>query len=145
MPAPVGAPRAEVIRLLAEGHSDHYVMRVLRVGNRRVARIRREVGIPSIHGRPRSPLTVEQAWATFTRPVEGGHLLWTGPLREGVPSFQHHRRAVSARRVAFSLAHTREPVGRVKSGCGRADCVAPAHVEDQQIRDTYKAVFGGAA
>jgi len=143
MPGPKGVPREQIIALLHQGFSDSHIGRVLHTNPKRAGRIRREEGIPSTHGHPRSPLTVEEAWAKFTQPGDDGHLLWLGPLREGVPSFQHHRRAVSARRVAFSLAHTRQPVGRMKSGCGRADCVAPAHVEDQQIRDQYKAVFGG--
>lgn len=145
MGRPVGAPRADVLRLLGEGHSDIYISRVLRTGNKRVARIRREHGLPAAYARFRSPLTVEQAWATFTKPTEDGHLLWVGPLRAGVPSFQHHRKARSARRIAFGMAHSRPPVGRVKSGCDEPLCVAPAHVEDQQIRDLFKAVLGGAA
>lgn len=145
MPGPAGVPRDAIIALLRGGFSDRYIGRVLRTNPKRAGRIRREEGIPIIADRQRSTLTPEQRWATFTQPADDGHLLWIGPYREGVPSFQHHRQTVYARRIAFGMAHERPPVGQVRSGCGRTDCVAPTHVEDQQLRDQYRNIFGGAA
>ena len=47
------------------------------------------------------------------------------------------------------MGHQRQPIGYVRPGCGYPHCVAPDHVEDQQMRDQLKtqmtAIFGGAA
>ncbi|WP_432138952.1 hypothetical protein [Streptomyces sp. bgisy154] len=144
MPGPAGVPRTDIIRLLAEGHSDREIGRRLHTSTKRVGRIRTEVGAP----RPTrtSPLTLTQKWATFTQPTPGGHLAWTGYLREGTcPVLKHHGENHTARKVAFQIAAGREPEGRVLAGCGWQPCVAPAHMEDARMRAQYAAIFGAAA
>jgi hypothetical protein len=144
MPGPHGVPRADIIRLLAEGHSDRYIGRTLHTNPKRVGRIRAEQGLP--HVKPVSTVTVEQKWATFTQPTTDGHLAWTGYLREGTcPVLKHQGEDYTARKVAFRIANGREPEGRVKAGCGWPPCVAPAHMEDARLRALYAAVLGAAA
>ncbi|MFG3276190.1 hypothetical protein [Streptomyces luteogriseus] len=147
-PRSVGPSRADIIALLQEGHSDRYIARALSTATRRVSRIRSELGLPKSKRKP--SLTLEQKWRTFTKPTTGGHLEWTGSLRDGTtPVFMYCGHNYMARRLAFRIAHQREPVGRVLPGCGYAGCVAPEHVEDQPMREAlrtqYTAIFGAAA
>lgn len=144
MPGPEGAPRADIIALLAEGHSDRYIARTLNAATKRIRKIRADLQLP--RARRKATITADQKWATFTRPTEGGHLAWTGHHRAGqTPMFMLHGHNYSARRIAFRIAHGREPQGRVRAGCGWPPCVAPDHVEDAAMRAQYAAIFGGAA
>ncbi|MFI5473146.1 hypothetical protein ACIA6D_23265 [Streptomyces cacaoi] len=143
MPGPVGVPRADIVALLAEGHSDRYIGRTLRTNPKRVGRIRAELDLPRI-----TPvgLTLEQTWATYTRPAADGHLEWAGYFREGTcPIVSHGNQAFSARRIAFLTANGQEPRGRVLAGCGWAPCVAPDHMEDARLRALYATVLGDVA
>jgi hypothetical protein len=147
-PGPVGASRTDIITLLKDGHSDRYIARALKTATRRVSRIRAELDLPKSVRRP--TLTLEQKWRTFTKPVTGGHLEWTGSLRDGTtPVFMYRGSTYMGRRLAFRITHQRDPVGRVLPGCGYAGCVAPEHVEDQPMRTAlrtqYQAIFGGIA
>jgi hypothetical protein len=143
MPGPAGVPRADIIALLAEGHSDRYIGRTLNTATKRVRKIRAELGLPKSERKP--ALTPQQKWATFTHPIDGGHLAWTGPRRDGTPVLKCSGQDYSARRISFQLAHDREPVGRLKAGCDWPPCVAPQHVEDQVMRQQYRRIFGSAA
>ncbi|MFF5404566.1 hypothetical protein ACFY8K_17005 [Streptomyces misionensis] len=147
MPAPKGCPRADIVALLREGQSDKYIGRTLHTSPMRVARIRAELQLPRYE---HTAAPIAEVWAARTRPVDGGHLAWTGFWREGnCPVIKHSGEEYSARRVAFRMANGREPQGRVKAGCGWALCVRPEHVEDQPMRDQlrtqYTAIFGAAA
>ncbi|MGW3511207.1 hypothetical protein [Streptomyces sp. NPDC000994] len=100
---------------------------------------RRRLGIaPSPRTAPanRSVLTLEQKWRTYARPVADGHMEWTGRRRgdTGTMVMTHHGREYTARRVAFIVAHGREPEGRVTAECDHPGCVAPACVEDDPSR-----------
>ncbi|MBX9392225.1 hypothetical protein K4749_01090 [Streptomyces sp. TRM72054] len=141
MPGPQGVPRADIVALLREGHSDRYIGRTLHTATRRVGRIRAELDIPRTF-RP-AVLTVEEKWRTFTTPVDGGHLAWTGHLREGTtPMFMLRGHNYSARRVAFRIANGREPEGRVLPGCDFRGCVEPNCMEDALMRAQFTAIFG---
>jgi hypothetical protein len=143
MPGPHGVPRADIIALLAEGHSDRYIGRTLHTNPKRVGRIRNEYGLPRI-----APvgLSLEQKWATHTQPRDGGHLAWTGSLRGGTfPVLAYRGGHYAARQIAFRMKHGRDPVGRVLAGCGWRPCVAPDHVEDARLRALYAAVLGDVA
>jgi hypothetical protein len=141
MPGPQGVPRAEIIALLREGHSDRYIARTLRTATKRVAKIRAEFDLPRVEP---VGLSLEQRWATFTQPAAGGHLAWTGYLREGTcPVLKYRGEDYTARRVAFLIGRQREPEGRVLAGCDWPPCVAPQHVEDARMRNQYTAIFGG--
>lgn len=148
MPGPRGVPRTDIIALLREGHSNTEIARRLHTDKHRVATIRQELGIP--RWEPTTALTLKQAWSARTEHLDGGHMRWTGYLREGTcPVFRHRDVDYAARRVAFLIAHGREPQGRVLPGCGWQPCVAPEHVEDQPMRARLNtqvaAIFGGAA
>lgn len=137
---PPNASEADILALLKTGLSNREIIRRLNVGRKRIARVRSAAGLPD-----RVPPTVDGAWAAYTEPADGGHLAWTGPIREGIPVFGHGGRYHMARRVAFRIANGREPQGRVKAGCGWQPCVLPAHIEDQAMRDQFTALFGEVA
>jgi hypothetical protein len=145
MPGPKGVPRADIVALLREGHSDRYIARTLRTNPKRASRLRQELQLPRAK---RNVITVDQAWTARTRATDDGHLAWTGPLREGVPVFKVDGEEYSARRYAFQKAHGREPEGRVRTGCGTPLCVRPDHVDDQpmrnRLRTQFNAIFGAA-
>ena len=146
MPGPAGAPRADIIALLAEGHSDREIGRRLHTNPKRVGQIRAELELPQYQ--PGPGLTLEQKWATRTRTVAGGHMQWKGSLRGGMPNLVYRQRNHSARRVAFEIGHKREPVGRVLPSCGQSWCIAPEHATDEPMRRAdaaYQAIFGSAA
>jgi hypothetical protein len=141
-PGPAGVPDTEIIALLREGYSDRYIARTLHADPKRASQLRAKFDLPPAR---RSVLTLEQAWTARTRPADDGHLLWAGAVVHGTPVIRHRGRMHTARRIAFRIEHGREPVGLVRPGCGRDDCVAPAHVEDQPMRDQYNAIFGAAS
>jgi hypothetical protein len=144
MPGPHGVPRAEIVALLQQGHSDRYIGRTLHTNPKRVSRIRTELGIPRPVRKP--TLTLHQTWAAYTKPTHDGHLTWTGYHREGTcPVLKYRGGDYTARRIAFVIAQRREPIGRVLAGCGLRECVAPAHMEDAQMRAQFDAIFGAAA
>lgn len=140
--------RDDIVKLLNEGHSNTEIARRLHTDKHRVATIRQELGIP--RWEPTTALTLEQAWSARTEHIDGGHMRWTGYLREGTcPVFRHRDVDYAARRVSFLIANGREPEGRVLAGCGLRQCVAPAHMEDQPMRtrlsSQVEAIFGRAA
>lgn len=142
-PGPRGVPRADILALIREGHSNRYIGRALHTNPKRAARIRAEEDLPPAERR--QGLTVEQKWATYAKPAEGGHMRWTGRLRDGTPNLVHQHVNHSARRIAFRLGHGREPVGRVLPDCRVSWCIAPGHTTDQVVRradDLYTAIFG---
>ncbi|MGW6454999.1 hypothetical protein ACWF94_03590 [Streptomyces sp. NPDC055078] len=111
------------------------------------ARARTALGIPRARGGTR-PATAEAVFHARTRRVRGGHLAWTGHRNaHGVPLIRIAGICRSAYRVAFRLRHGRDPVGKVRPGCGRPGCVAPDHLEDRPMRERtkalYAAIFGG--
>lgn len=146
MPGPRGVPRADILALLREGHTNKYIGRTLHVSPHRVGRIRREEGLPPADRW--QGLTIEQKWITFARPVARGHVRWTGAMRGCTPNLVHRRLNHSARRVAFVMGHGRDPVGRVLPGCGAVWCIAPEHATDEVVRRAdaiYSRIFGTAA
>lgn len=141
------ASRDDIIRLLRGGYSDKEIGRRLHTDPQRAGRIRAELGLP---GHASKPITFEDRWAANTEPVDGGHLRWTGRLRDGTtPAVLHEGRDTSPRRIAFEQLHGRPADGRVLPGCGYGPCVKPEHLEDQVMRqqlDTQlAAIFGDIA
>jgi hypothetical protein len=147
-PGPAGVPRADIVTLIREGHSDREIGRRLHTNPKRVGRIRSELGIPkAARG---TTITREQAWAAFVQPVTGGHMRWTGSVREKTcPVLKHAGTDYTARRIAFEIGHGRTPVGRVLPGCDYPGCVAPQHTTDQPMRAQLDAqvaaIFGDIA
>lgn len=127
------ATQAEITELLQQGLSNLRISQRLRCDKHRVARIRQQLGIPNV---PMQPLTLEEKWATKTRPVDGGHLEWTGGRQSisGTPVLLYKQRLHTATAVAFRIRHGREPEGYAFAECGFEHCVAPEHVDDQAAR-----------
>ncbi|MFD7101897.1 hypothetical protein [Streptomyces celluloflavus] len=141
------ATRAEIVALLGEGLSNSAISRHLRCDKGRVARLRRELDLPNV---ALQPLALEQKWATHTRPVDGGHLEWTGERgsSSGTPVMRYREESYSPAAVAFRQRHDREPVGQVFAECGMRQCVAPDHVEDEagraRTREQLRYLTGGS-
>lgn len=129
----------EVTALLRAGLSDKQIARQLHTNPKRIARLRTELGLPAFENR-RIPF--EERWAANTELVDGGHIRWTGRLRDGsTPAVLHEGRDASPRRIVFERLHGRPAVGRVLPGCGFGPCVRPAHLEDQVLRERLDAQF----
>ncbi|MFI9598871.1 hypothetical protein ACIHCX_03150 [Streptomyces sp. NPDC052043] len=139
--------RDQIVALLRQGHTDQAIRKALHTDAKRVARIRKEEGLPPA---PQRIITFADKWAANTAPADDGHLRWTGRLRDGVtPSLVYRGREYSARRAAFEEHYRREPVGLVLPGCDWEPCVRPDHLEDRTIRQAltaqYDAIFGDQA
>jgi hypothetical protein len=139
--------------MFREGATNKEAVLALGIDKQTAARYRTRLGFGPAPKRPapnRSPLTVEQKFMTYTRPVEGGHLEWTGrrTRSNGTPMFTHHERSYTARSIAFRVATGRAPEGYVTAECENPECVAPAHVEDEpgrtHVRAQLAAVIGTA-
>jgi hypothetical protein len=141
-PGPKGVPVAEILIAIGQGLSDTAIGKALRTNPRRVKQIRAAYDLPKP---TRSGPTLHEAWQARTREVDGGHLEWTGYVHVTSPALRHQGRLFMARRVAFQVANQRDPLGDVRPGCDLPGCVAPAHVEDQLMRDQYNAIFGEVA
>lgn len=135
--------RNAIIQLLHAGHSDKAIARELHIRSSRIADIRRQIGLPAHKPGPTGATSYEELFWRRAIPTDDGHLIW--PNTTTAIRIAHEGTKRSAYRIAFSLAHAREPVGHVMTGCGITGCVHPRHVEDQQIRDNYQAIFGNQA
>ncbi|MEW2393100.1 hypothetical protein AB0933_32540 [Streptomyces venezuelae] len=134
MPRKANATREQIVEALQAGQSATSIARELRVDRARVRRIRNEVGIevfvPVLQLR-----TMEEAWAQSTKPVEGGHLAWTG-LRgsSGTPVMTYREQSHSPAAIAFRIRTGRDAQGQAFAECGLRHCVAPEHVHDEAER-----------
>lgn len=142
--------RTDVAELLHAGHSDRQITLQLHLDSRTVADARRALGLSRHKSGVKPAATPQDLFHQRTRPVDGGHLEWTGYITSGgTPFFRWRKRGYTAGRIAFAMRHHRQPVGYVRPGCGYPQCVAPDHVEDQTMRDQLRnqmnAIFGGAA
>ncbi|WP_392967250.1 hypothetical protein [Streptomyces sp. LN245] len=142
-------PKEAAIRaLLTEGKSTEAIARELAVDRGAVRRLRREAGVPNP---PIQPLSLDEAWAQHTKPVDGGHLEWTGSraAASGTPVMRYRDVTYTAGALAFRQRTGRDPVGQAKAECGMAQCVAPAHVEDEpgrlHVREQLRNVLGKGA
>lgn len=141
--------RADIVELLRAGCSDREVSRRLNVDNRTASRARAALGLPRHRPGPIAPSSLQDAFRQRTRPVDGGHLEWTGHRDTGTPFFRWATKKYSPARVAFVMQHGRAPVGNALPGCDYPGCVAPAHITDRPMRDRLNilaaAIFGDAA
>lgn len=140
------ATREQITELLGQGLSNTAIARHLGCDKHRVGNIRHELGLPNI---AQQPLTVEQKWAARTRPVDGGHLDWTGERRRtsGTPVMVYRGRMYTAARIAFRIHTGREPQGYAIAECEYPHCVEPTHVEDEagraRTREQLRYLTGG--
>lgn len=147
-PARVTAALPTVRALAAEGLSNAEIGRRTGVDPATVRHLRRELGIPPSTNGGGYPSLVE-AFRANTRPVDGGHLEWTGGRQStsGTPVVRYRDRAYTAGRLAFRLRTGRDPQGQVRAECGVEQCVAPEHVSDtaerQRTREQLRYLTGG--
>lgn len=127
------ATRDQIVRLIRTGATNTAIARDLHCDRHRVRDIRRSLGIPST---PAPLPTLDEKWAARTRPVDGGHLEWTGERQRasGTPVLRYREESYSPTAIAFRLRHGHDAQGYVIAGCGMQHCVAPAHVDDQAAR-----------
>lgn len=154
--------RADIAELLRAGVPQIYICRQLHVAPITVQRSREALGMPAPRcGPPDTYASVEDAFHANSEAIDGGHLRWTGHTdTNGFPRLNFGQQRVSARQTGFRIHHGRDPHGRLSLACDMADCVAGAHLEDQQIREenrlrirqanrradaAFKAIFGQSA
>lgn len=141
-------PREAEIRALLPDHSSEAIARQLGVDRAAVRRIRAEAGLPGFVPAEQTR-TLEEKWATFTRPIDGGHLEWTGERQStsGTPVMRYKDEYYSPAAVAFRIKHGRDAEGYAIADCGIKHCVAPEHVEDeagrQRNREQLRYLTGG--
>ncbi|MCX4609494.1 hypothetical protein [Streptomyces mirabilis] len=107
-----------------------------RLGCRRglVARVRSSLGqapmpLPVMAGK----LTAETRLMIGAVLTSGGHRRWVGRrTRDGVPLIDAH---TTVQRVAFRMAHGRDPEGQVRVGCVMKHCVEGTHLTDRLMRE----------
>lgn len=134
------ATREQIAQALRTGLSDSAVAAQLGCDRHRVSAIRKANGLPKI---PRQTMSLEEKWRSYTRPADGGHLVWTGERQatSGTPVMRYREVAYTAAAVAFRIQHGREPEGYVVADCGMKHCVAPEHVEDTPMRQATRAAL----
>ncbi|MFE1264435.1 hypothetical protein ACFW5X_28395 [Streptomyces albogriseolus] len=146
--------RADVAELLRAGYSNTAIARMLGVDREcTVAPARAALGIPKVKPGFKAAGSIEDLFWRRVRPLDDGHMQWDGyRAKNGVPVLRHNGCNQTAHRVAFRIAHQREPEGRVRPGCDRDGCVAPAcqtdritRAEARKVDALYGAIFGGAA
>lgn len=128
---------AQIRRLMRQGLSNNAIARELGVDRAAVRRIRKEAGIPSPEPQP---LSLEEKWRQRTRPVEGGHLEWTGERVNAsrTPVMRYKEESHSPAAIAFRIEHGRDPDGYAIADCGMKHCVAPGHVLDEPGRQAAR-------
>ncbi|MGW8679579.1 hypothetical protein ACWGNN_00670 [Streptomyces sp. NPDC055817] len=134
--------RAAITELLHAGYSDKAIERQLHVSRRRARDLRAELGLPQHKPGPTPSGSPAEVFWRRAQPTADGHLLWPAYSTERGAWIRHGGQRHSVHRVAFGLANNREPVGHVETGCDQPGCVHPSHVEDQVMRDQYRAIFG---
>lgn len=136
--------RDQIAAALRTGLSNAKVAAQLSCDRHRVGDVRRALSIPAPPRR-----TLEEKWAGFTRPVDGGHLEWTGERQKtsGTPMMHYQEKTYTAARIAFRIRHGHDPRGYAYTECGHHHCVAPEHVDDEagraRAREQLRYLTGG--
>jgi hypothetical protein len=136
--------RADLAELLHAGWSDKAIASHLHTHRRKVRDARHTLGIPVHKPGPTPAGSPEDIFWRRAQPTDDGHLLWPAMSNRYGAHINHQGRRYSVHRIAWGIANNREPVGKVRTGCGQYGCVHPAHVEDRLMRDQYNAIFGAA-
>lgn len=76
------------------------------------------------------PATLEEAFTRRTHRTSDGHVVWYG-----APQMKFGGEKRNPLRVAFRLAHGRDPDGPVRRKCDGRLCFAGEHLTDRVIRD----------
>lgn len=148
--------RADITGLLNAGHSDRAIGRQLGIHRSHVTDARRALGIPSHGYGPKTAGSVDDLFWRRIKPVDGGHMEWTGSRNQyGTPVLKHGGRGgrkYTAYQVAFRIRYGRSAVGQALPSCGFDGCVAPGHQGDRPMREAnrradkaFAAIFGAVA
>lgn len=132
----------QAIALIRAGHTNVAVARRLHIRTVLVSEYRKDAGLAAVRPGPKGATPIER-FRQIAQPTDDGHLLW--PQAEPIRIRANGRKRINPAHVAFHIRWGRDPIGRVTSGCGHAGCVHPNHVEDQPMRETYRAIFGEEA
>lgn len=133
---------AAALALLRAGRTDEQIARQLHTHARKISALRRNAGIPKLKaGLKPKVISAEDRYRATAQPTDDGHMEW--PFNSNIRQPDGTR--VNPARVAFRIRWGREPVGQVRPGCGHDGCVDPDHVEDQVMRQQYRAIFGRVA
>lgn len=142
MAPPISAERREAaVTMLRAGQSVTAIGRALRMDRVAIRSMRNALGLP-VATAP-SAVTLDEMWAAFTRPLDGGHIEWTG-LRtsaNNTPIMRTPGVTHTVNRYAFRLRHGRDPEGPVTVECGLSHCVAPDHLDDTAGRTRDRAAL----
>lgn len=132
-------PKEDQVRERLASHGNKAIAAELGMDPRTVRRIREEAGIPYVPT-PTGYRTAEDKWAALVRPVDGGHLEWTGERvgKAGTPVMRFRERSVSPAGIAFRKRTGRDPVGQVRPECDYPHCVAPDCVQDEPGRQAFR-------
>lgn len=143
--------RADVVELLHAGYSDRAIGRHLNTDPKGVAAARALLGLPKAKSGYKAAASPEDLFWRRVRPV-GEHMEWDGNRNNRTtPTLRHGGHQYTAYRIAFRIAHGREPVGQALPSCGHTQCVRPGHHADKPMRDAarradrlYARIFGAA-
>lgn len=133
-------PKRDQVRALLATHSTTQIAAELHMDTRTVRDLREEAGVAYIAS-PRGYATAEDKWADHVRPVDGGHLEWTGERAKSkarTPVMRFRDKSVSPAAIAFRKHNGRDPVGQVMAECEHPRCIAPAHVQDEPGRQALR-------
>jgi hypothetical protein len=83
--------------------------------------------------------TIDQRFASKTKPTDDGHLIWTGNAKDGNPRLSYLGRQYLATRYAYQQHTGVEPIGIVRPTCGNNLCVKGDHLEDRPSRSCTNA------
>ncbi|GHH30001.1 hypothetical protein [Streptomyces rubradiris] len=90
--------------------------------------------------------SLEEAFRLRAKPIDGGHVRWTGPITNTTPNLRYRGANHSAYRIAFRLHYGRVPEGQARPVCGVPGCLAGGHLEDRPMRQRtaslFNAIFG---
>lgn len=145
------ATRDRLAAMLRDGATNKAAALALGLDKATPARYRALLGLGPAPKQPsptRSPLTVEEKFATYTKPLDGGHMEWTGrrTRSNGTAVFTHRERTYTARSIGFRVSNGRDPEGYVTAECDYEGCVAPDHLADEpgrtHVRAQLAAVLG---
>lgn len=102
----------------------------------RIARVRRDYGLPVLTHTPPPMRTIDEALAQYAEPHGDGHIRWTGPMRGRGPIFEAEGIRYSARAVIFRRHYHRAHLGYIRTTCTVPGCIAGPHLADTISRVT---------
>lgn len=158
-PAKPAAPPETVAAMLRDGASYRQIHQTLGSSHSTIAKIRRNLGIPTA-GQKKDSRTIAEAITLNTETGPDGHTHWTGPTAGSNLELWAQGHRYNGRHEIFKAHHGRDPVGYVLTTCTQPGCIAGAHLADrtirqarqraeqqaeQQLDELYSAIFGTAS